>query len=136
MGKIFVRLVFFTTLLLAGCGKAAYRDGAYTGRSGEDDTGAWGEVSLTISEGKIRNCEFVTRQKDGSIKDENYGKVNGEISNVDYYNKAQLAVRAMNQYARDLTEKQKLGKIDMVSGATIAYDQFTEAVIDALGTAK
>jgi major membrane immunogen (membrane-anchored lipoprotein) len=42
----------------------------------------------------------------------------------------------MEQYAREMVEKQEINKIDAVSGATIAYDQFTEAVIEALGTAK
>jgi major membrane immunogen (membrane-anchored lipoprotein) len=124
-------------LLPASCARtAAYRDGVYAGRSGADDTGAYGEVSITIAEGRIAECRFVTWQKDGSVKDENYGKVNGEISNPDYYNKAQLAVRAMDRYARDLTEKQNLKDIDAVSGATIAYDQFIEAVENALGAAK
>ncbi|MDR3139715.1 MAG: FMN-binding protein [Treponema sp.] len=123
-------------LLLAGCGKAGYKDGVYTGRSGEDDTGAWGEVTITITRERIAGCQFVTRQKDGTIKDENYGKVNGTISNQDYYDKAQLAVRAMEQYARTYREAGDLKKVEAVSGATIAFDQFTEAVETALEGAK
>ena len=123
------------TALFAGCGERRYRDGVYSGRSGADDTGAWGEVTITIAGARITDCRFITRQKDGTVKDENYGKVNGEISNQDYYNKAQLAVRAMDRYARDLTEKQRLKAIDAVSGATIAYNQFAEAVENALETA-
>ena len=121
--------------LLAGCGGRSYRDGIYSGRSGTDDTGAWGEVTITIAGARITDCRFITRQKDGTVKDENYGKVNGEISNQDFYNKAQLAVRAMDRYAGDLTEKQRLKDIDIVSGATIAYNQFVEAVENALETA-
>ncbi|MDR2184461.1 MAG: FMN-binding protein [Treponema sp.] len=122
--------------LLAGCGERSYRDGVYSGKSSADDTGAWGEVTITIAGARITGCQFITRQKDGTVKDENYGKVNGEISNQDYYNKAQLAVRAMDQYAGDLTEKQRLKDIDTVSGATIAYNQFIEAVENALETAR
>ncbi|MDR1256813.1 MAG: FMN-binding protein, partial [Spirochaetaceae bacterium] len=83
-------------------------------------------------DGKVADCLFVTRQKDGSVKGEDYGKVNGEISNQDYYNKAQLAVRAMDQYARAFRETGDLNNVDVVSGATIAFDQFNEAVTAAL----
>ncbi|MDR3167442.1 MAG: FMN-binding protein [Treponema sp.] len=122
--------------LLTGCGKPSYKDGVYTGRSGEDDTGAWGEVRITITGERIADFQFVTRQKDGTIKDENYGKVNGVISNQDFYDKAQLAVRAMEQYARTYRETGDLKKVEAISGATIAFNQFTEAVELALEGAK
>jgi major membrane immunogen (membrane-anchored lipoprotein) len=125
-----------SALLLASCAKTGYRDGVYTGASGADDTGAWGEVTVTIGEGNISDCRFVTFQKDGTVKGENYGKVNGEISNRDFYEKAQLAVRAMETYARELVEKKRLDRVDAVSGATIAYNQFNEAVLSALVNAK
>jgi major membrane immunogen (membrane-anchored lipoprotein) len=123
-------------LLLFSCAKPAYRDGAYSGASGPDDDGAWGEVTLTIQNGEIRDCVFITRQKDGAVKGDDYGKINGEISNRTFYDKAQLAVRAMDTYARSLVEKQKLSRVDAVSGATIAYNQFNEAVLRALEQAK
>jgi major membrane immunogen (membrane-anchored lipoprotein) len=123
-------------VLLPGCGRAPYKDGVYTGRSGEDDTGAWGEVSLTIGAGKLSACEFITRQKDGSVKDENYGKINGEISNQDYYDKAQLAVEAMKKYTAEYLKAGNIQDVEAVSGATIAYNQFLEAVEQALEKAK
>ena len=125
-----------TVVLAAGCGKAAYKDGTYTGRSAGDDTGAWGEVTLGITEGKISACEFVTWQKDGTVKDENYGKVNGEISNRDFYDKAQLAVAAMKKYAADYLRTGSLNGVEAVSGATIAHNQFLEAVENALEQAR
>jgi major membrane immunogen (membrane-anchored lipoprotein) len=131
---------FFTLLMavmiLGGCGNAGYRDGVYNGRSGEDDTGAWGEVTITIEEGKITACDFITREKDGTIKGEDYGKINGEISSQDYYDKAQFAVWAMEQYAKDYVEKQRLRGLDAISGATISWEQFNEAVEDALENAR
>jgi major membrane immunogen (membrane-anchored lipoprotein) len=136
MGKGFVLVTLAVTLLLTGCGTPEYTDGVYSGRSGEDDTGAWGEVTVTIAGERVADCRFITRQKDGAVKDENYGKVNGEISNQDYYNKAQLAVRAMEQYARVFRETGDLKKVEAVSGATIAFDQFNEAVALALERAK
>jgi major membrane immunogen (membrane-anchored lipoprotein) len=135
MGKR-VWALLAAALLLGGCGKAAYKDGVYTGKSGTDDTGAWGEVTVTIAGERVTDCRFITRQKDGTIKGENYGKVNGEISNQDFYNKAQLAVKAMEQYAETYRETGDLKKVEAVSGATIAYDQFNEAVEQALERAK
>jgi major membrane immunogen (membrane-anchored lipoprotein) len=133
-GRIIVLAV--VVMLLGGCGKAAYKDGAYSGKSGADDTGAWGEVTITISGERVADCRFITRQKDGTVKGEDYGKVNGEISSQDFYNKAQLAVRAMEQYAARFRETGDLKKVEAVSGATIAYDQFNEAVEEALEKAK
>jgi major membrane immunogen (membrane-anchored lipoprotein) len=68
-----------------------------TAKSNKSNRG--GEVTVTIAAGKIRGCDFVTWQKDGTVKDGDYGKINGEILNRDYYDKAQLAVRAMRKYA-------------------------------------
>jgi major membrane immunogen (membrane-anchored lipoprotein) len=128
--------VLIVALVIASCEKGAYKDGVYTGASAEDDTGAWGEVEIRIEAGKIRGCEFVTRQKDGTIKGEDYGKVNGEIANQAYYDKAQLAVEAMKQYATDYLRTGSLKGLDAVSGATIAYNQFIEAVESALEQAN
>lgn len=125
-----------TVLLLAGCTEKAYKDGTYSGKSSKDDRGAYGEATIIIKDNKITDCAYVTWQKDGTIKDENYGKVNGAISNQDYYDKAQRAVKAMKQYAQKLVEVQKLKDVDAISGATISYNQFTEAVNDALDKAK
>jgi major membrane immunogen (membrane-anchored lipoprotein) len=109
-----------------------YPDGMHTGKSSEDENGAYGEVTIIIEGGKVADCAYVTWQKDGTIKGEDYGKVNGEISNQDYYDKAQLAVEAMSTYASQFAETGDLAKVDAVSGATNSYDQFREAVEDAL----
>jgi major membrane immunogen (membrane-anchored lipoprotein) len=127
--------VLFTAIILAGC-SAAYKDGVYTGRSGADDKGAWGEVTLTIKDGKPAECSFVTYQRDGKIKGEDYGKVNGAISNQDYYAKAQLALRAMKQYEQQYNRSRNLNDVQAVSGATNSYDQFLEAVENALDSAR
>ncbi|AEF85871.1 15 kDa lipoprotein [Treponema primitia ZAS-2] len=137
MKKIFFIIVLCgAALLFFSCSKTAYKDGTYRGKSALDDTGAWGEIALTLRDGKVTDCVFITHQKDGSIKDENYGKVNGEISNQDFYDKAQLAVRAMAQYQRQYMETQSLKNLDAVSGATIAYNQFIEATELALEAAS
>lgn len=129
----------FAFLPLSGCKGSSrdvtYKDGTYIGKSSEDDQSAYGEVTFTVEDGRITACEFVTRQKDGTIKDENYGKVKGEISNQEYYDKAQLAVNAMKQYAEKLVEAQVVEGVDAISGATISYNQFLEAVNDAMDEA-
>jgi major membrane immunogen (membrane-anchored lipoprotein) len=132
-----IALSLAAALSLFGCGDSGTAaelpaDGVYTGLSSEDDTGAYGEVTITVKDGAIAACAFVTWQKDGSVKDEEYGKVNGEISNQEFYDKAQLAVRAMRQYADALVELQSPEEVDAITGATIAHGQFLEAVADAL----
>jgi major membrane immunogen (membrane-anchored lipoprotein) len=132
--KLIICLMSF--LVLFGCGKVNYKDGTYTGESSEDDLGAYAKVVLVLLENRITNVDYVTIQADGSIKDEEYGKVNGEIVNSDFYDKAQLAVSAMVVYANELLEKQKVQDVTPITGATIAYSQFTEAVLNALDKAK
>jgi major membrane immunogen (membrane-anchored lipoprotein) len=122
------------TVALASCGAkdVRYQDGTFVGQSSADEDGAFGEVTIVVTDGEISACDYVTWQKDGTIKDENYGKVNGEIDNQDFYDKAQLAVAAMRQYADELATKKRADEVDAVSGATISYDQFREAVDAAL----
>ncbi|MDR3356971.1 MAG: FMN-binding protein [Spirochaetaceae bacterium] len=136
--SVFLRLLLCAMLTgaLASCAKKTYRDGVYFGKSGPDEKGAWGEVTVTIKDGRVSDCAFLTRQKDGSVKGGDYGKINGAISNQDYYNKAQLAVRAMDEYARVFRETGDLGKVDAVSGATNSFNQFIEAVDYALDAAS
>jgi major membrane immunogen (membrane-anchored lipoprotein) len=78
--RIALLLIAAMALLLTACGgTASYRDGVFVGKSAEDDTGAYGEVTITIADGEIADCAFVTWQADGTVKGEDYGKVNGEI---------------------------------------------------------
>lgn len=128
--------------VLAGCGGAdSYKDGTYTGKStvfeGDEGEGdGYGVVTLTIEGGAIIACDFKTYEPDGTLKDEDYGKQNGEIANQDYYNKAQKALAGANEYAKILVEVGDYHAIDSISGATISYNQFMEAVDDALYQAK
>ena len=135
-----------TAGLLTGCGSASYRDGTYTGQSSvyealdeEEDAEVegYGVVTLTLTGGKVTACEFQTYTTDGTPKDEEYGKEGGEVKNPDYYNKAQRAVRACDAYAQELVEAgDPDAKVDAISGATVNYDEFQEAVRDALAQAR
>ena len=132
-------------LLLSGC-SASYADGTYTAQSSvyeglEDEEGdeggdGYGVVTITVKDNVIVDCEFTTYMTDGTVKDEDYGKKDGEIANQDYYNKAQRAVRASQNYAEQLAAKGDLKAVDAISGATISYDEFKEAVRLALKQAK
>lgn len=126
--------------LLSGCGDGSaddsFRDGTYTGTSSTDEAGAYGEATITLDANDIVAAEYATRQADGTIKDEEYGKANGEIVNEDFYDDAQDAVAAMQEYAEQLVEVDDPDDVDVVSGATISYRQFVEAVTDAMDQAR
>jgi major membrane immunogen (membrane-anchored lipoprotein) len=131
-----------TAAMLSGCGSSNYADGTYTGQSSvyeSDDEGngnGYGVVTLTIKDNKIVECSYQTYEPDGTLKDENYGMKDGSVANRDYYNKAQKAIAACDVYAQKLVDTNDVGQVDAVSGATINYDNFTEAVLDALQQAE
>ena len=125
---------------LAGCGgDTTLKDGTYTGTSSvmEDYDGigsGYGVVTITIRDGAITACTFVTYEKDGTLKDANYGKTLND--NQAFYAMAQKAVAACDEYAAALVAAGSLDGVDAISGATVNYDQFCEAVDDALAQAR
>ena len=145
--KNIIMLVSLTTVLFlsTGCGNknVSYKDGTYTGKSsvfksedGVDEGNGYGEVEITIKDGKITDCTYLTYEEDGSLKDDDYGKEGGSIANKDYYNKAQKANAARDEYAKMLVANGSLDEIDAISGATINYNEFVEAVESALSQAE
>jgi major membrane immunogen (membrane-anchored lipoprotein) len=129
--------------LAAGCGSKSYVDGTYMGQSSvyesdEDDGNGngYGVVELTIKDGQIAECTFTTYEPDGTLKDSDYGMQNGEVANRDYYNKARKAIAACEKYASNLIEANDVDEVDAISGATINYNNFKEAVQDALKQAE
>ncbi|MBR3326363.1 MAG: FMN-binding protein [Atopobiaceae bacterium] len=133
------------TLGLVGCGggEAHYKDGTYTGQSSvwEDEDGGngngYGVAKITIKDGAIVDCEFNTYEPDGTLKEgKEYGMVNGKVGNQDYYNKAQKALAANPMYAQALVDNGALELVDQVSGATISFGEFQEAVQNALDQAR
>ena len=134
-----------SVLMLTGCGgkKVSYKDGDYEGKSsvyenedGSDDGNGYGVVNITIKDGAISACTYQTYEVDGTLKDEEYGKEGGRIANKDYYNKAQKANAACAEYADMLVQNGQLDGIDAISGATINYNEFVEAVENALKEAE
>jgi major membrane immunogen (membrane-anchored lipoprotein) len=137
------------SMALAGCGggsskAVSYTDGTYEGKSevhesldesGEDTGNGYGVVSITIKDGVITDCKFDTYEPDGTYKDDQYGMKEGAVANRDYYNKAQKANAAREEYASMLVANGSLDGIDAISGATINFEEFTEAVENALSQA-
>lgn len=147
MRKVYIPVLAASLMALAltGCGgrKASWKDGTYEAQSsvfenddGTDDGNGYGVVSVTIKDGKISDCSFVTYEADGTLKDEDYGKEDGRIANKDYYNKAQKANASCAEYASMLVQNGQLDGIDSISGATINYKEFKEAVELALKQAE
>lgn len=143
MKKIIALLmcVVFAVSIFSGCGgEVSYKDGTYTARSENyegDDAGngeGYGEVKITIKDGKISDCEFKTYTLEGKLKDKNYGKL--DSGNKDAYNMAQKAIAACSEYSRLLVENNGYDEIDAISGATINYNQFLDCVSAALNKAK
>ena len=142
--------VCLCAVMLTGCGesgskpagKAAYKDGTYEAKSsvftnddGTQDGNGYGVVTLTIKDGKISDCTYQTFEVDGTLKDAEYGKQNGTVANRDYYSKAQKAVAACEEYAKMLVSNEGLEGLDAISGATVNYNEFVEAVELALAQA-
>ena len=125
-------------MLASGCGSKSIpsdlNDGTYTGRSAdrqadEDGQGAgYGEVEITVKDNKITACTFKTYELDGTLKDENYGADLTKENRM----KAQKAVQAADKYAQMIVDTGDIDSVDAISGATINYDEFKEAVINAL----
>ena len=141
---LIIGMLLSLAALTAGCGASqSYADGTYEGKSevfenedGSEEGNGYGVVSITIKDNQIVDCTFQTYEPDGTLKGEDYGKADGAIANKDYYNKAQKAVAACEEYANMLVANGQLDGIDAISGATINYGQFQEAVKDALKQAE
>ncbi len=138
--KRFLAVLVVAVLMVsafAGCsGGAKYKDGDYSAKSTPDERGNYSEVKITIKDGKIATANYQGYLKDGSAKDENYGKTDGKIENQDNYDKAQNALKGAATYAPKLVETQDVSKVDTVAGATHAHDEFKEAVGKILEQAK
>ena len=142
--KVICVLLLVLMLLLTACGggsstntPANYADGTYSGRSSdfeEDESGngsGYGEVEIEIKGNKIISCTFLMYELDGTLKDSTYG---ADLSKENRL-KAQKAVQSADKYAEMLVKSGSLDGVDAISGATISYNEFLEAVKDALNKA-
>ena len=130
---------------LSGCGSSGsgskggaaagnYKDGTFTGQSKTMDAGVdgdgYGVVTVTVENGKIVDVTFDAFLPDGTPKDKDYGKSEGN------YALAQKVLGSKDTYAADLVATGDPSSVDVVTGATFLHDQFVEAAEDALKQAK
>ena len=138
-----VMIVALLSVMFVACGEkeeaASYKDGVYEGRSldhaaDSDGVGSgYGVATIEIKDNKIISCEFKMYELDGTLKDETYGSDLSKENRI----KAQKAVQSAAKYAAALVESGSLNNgVEVISGATISYNEFLEAVQDALNKAK
>ncbi len=113
-------------LSLTACGAPSYNDGTYTGEYKSDKSTT--KVEITLKENVITDCKAEFLDEKGNVKDEHYGEDSGEAN----YEKAQIALEGMVQYADKLKEVGNLEGLEAISGATVSYKEFKSAVEDAL----
>ena len=122
----------------SGCAQsmkvADYADGSYSGASAPDDAGAIGTIQFTISGGRVVEASFVITDADGTPHDENYGlsKSTGKPIDQAFYQRAQAAVAAEQEYVARFKEVGDADEVDVIAGASLSHRQFIEAITDAL----
>ena len=113
------------------------QDGTWSAQSNADDQGSVGTITITVEGGSITSTSYTTAMSDGSDKGGDYGKdSSGQVFNQDYYDKAQAAVASFEEYSAKLTETGDPAKVDIISGATVAHQQFVQAAIRAIAQAQ
>ena len=108
------------------------KDGTFAGDSSEHAQLGHSHVELTIENGAITKVVHTGFDKDGKVKDENYGADKPE----GVRKKAQTAYKAIGSDASQLERKKDLAKVDAIAGATVSYDQFIVAVANDVEAAK
>ena len=112
-------------------------DGTWTAQSNADDQGSIGTITITVEGGRITATSYETTLADGTDKGAEYGKNSaGEVFNEDYYKKAQAAVASYQEYSDNLTKVGDPAKVDVITGATVAHQQFVQAAIRAIAAAQ
>lgn len=138
-------ILFLCVLFLFSCAKketkretsVCYVDGVYKATSSiKDDWGGSAEVEIVVKDGKITSCVFASYQEDGKLKDAEYGKIDGIIKNMGLYKIAQNAVSQSNKYGDMLVQSQDIEKLDAISGATVSFGLFKNAVEQIMKEAK
>lgn len=100
----------------------AWQDGTYFGRSEPDQRGWFGEIEVTIKDGKITEASYEEMNAEGDIKDADYPYPAGPESHDDY--------------EKALVETQDPNQVEAISGATQTRDRFVEAAEAALMRAE
>ncbi len=138
-------LFFFFILISFSCTKEddvseeapCYKDGKYSAvASIKDDWGGSAKVEIVVKNGKITSCVFSSYEENGKLKDAEYGKVGGVIKNMGLYKIAQNAMTQAGKYGQMLIESQDINKLDALSGATVSFGLFKDAVLQIVEEAQ
>ncbi|MGP1416043.1 MAG: FMN-binding protein [Treponema sp.] len=114
-----------------------YIDGTYKATSSiKDEWGGTATVEIVVRDGRITSCIFTSYEEDGKLKDAEYGKTDGIIKNMGLYKIAQNAVVQSNKYGDMLVKTQDIESLDALSGATVSFDLFKNAVEQIMKEAK
>lgn len=143
--------VVLVTFVLAGCSpqpttanapaspaataSGAYEDGTYDYVSNNDGEGYFVKGALTISGGKISNAEWAIYDANRANKvfDKDYETV--FAGNDTYIQQCRDNLKGMEGYSQALIDGQSIDAVDAVTGATWAYNKFSEFVAGALAQA-
>ena len=99
-----------------------WQDGTYVARSNPDERGWFGEIEVTIKDGKITKANYEELNQEGNRKGADYPYPAGPESHDDY--------------EKRLVDSQDPDKVEAITGATQTRDRFVEAAKEALRKAE
>ncbi len=118
-----IAAVAVVLLMLVSCAaQPKLADGEYVKASAPDSHGGWAEVKITVSGGKITDCQFLMFESGGILKDENYGS----SLPAELFDKAQTALKGSQEYPKQLLARGNANDIAAVTGATESMKVFKE----------
>lgn len=118
----------------ASVSAGAYKDGTYQYTGKKDGEGYLVEGTMVITNGLIQSMEWqIVDDHRHRVFDETYEDV---FSNDTYKQQCRDDLSGMKTYAPALIDKQDVGAVDAVSGATWSHGKFAEAAEALLEQAK
>ncbi len=114
--------------ILVGCNSKGMKDGTYNAEYDNFDVYGWkGQVSITVSKGKISSATFDYINEAGVRKSEDTEYEN-KMKNVSGIGPAEYSV----QYANALVDKQVPEDIDVITGASYAINDLQALATKAI----
>jgi major membrane immunogen (membrane-anchored lipoprotein) len=111
-----------------------YRDGEYEVTTDKDYEGFYCKAKITIKNNKITNVEWNIYDSDDKIFDEKYEEV--YAGQPIYQQQCRDDLKGAKTYGPKLVEVQDIMKVDAISGATWANENFKLVINLALKKAK
>jgi uncharacterized protein with FMN-binding domain len=123
----------------AGSSASPYKDGHYEGvsRSVYTSEAYFGKASFDVKEGRVQALDFVVEDRTRAFSsqvipfDGSYEKY--YAGNRLYAEQSRLNWAGIGEYVKRFRERQDIDKLDVISGATWAYNLFKDSVKAALG---